>query len=114
MDDSDSDSARAENGMTPTPLANPLQTLQGWLEEARAAGVRSPSSVAFVTGGADGRPSARTVSLKRRPAEAVTFTSALWTRKARELGNNPSVALLFHWPTLGRQAHITGKATLGE
>jgi pyridoxamine 5'-phosphate oxidase len=96
------------------PLANPLQALRGWLEEARATGVRSPSSVAFVTVGADGRPSARTVSLKRLDAEALTFTSALWTRKAQELENNPNVALLFHWPTLGRQVHITGKATLTE
>jgi pyridoxamine 5'-phosphate oxidase len=116
MDDGDRDSARAESRQTPKPLADPLQTLQGWLEEARAAGVRSPSSVAFVTVGADGRPSARTVSLKRLDADAatLTFTSALWTRKAQELENNPNVALLFHWPTLGRQAHITGQATLAE
>jgi pyridoxamine 5'-phosphate oxidase len=114
MDDSETDSARAESGLTPAPLANPLQTLQGWLEEARAAGVQSPSSVAFVTVGADGRPSARTVSLKRLDAEVLTFTSALWTRKARELVNNPNVALLLHWPTLGRQAHITGEATIAE
>jgi pyridoxamine 5'-phosphate oxidase len=114
MADSDSDSARADGSPAPTPLANPLQTLQGWLEEARAKGVRSPSSVAFVTVGADGRPSARTVSLKRLDADVLTFTSALWTRKAQELEDNPNVALLFHWPTLGRQAHITGEAQFAE
>jgi pyridoxamine 5'-phosphate oxidase len=112
MNDSDSDSSRAGCRQTLAPLANPLQTLQGWLEEARAADVRSPSAVAFVTVGAEGRPSARTVSLKRLDADVLTFTSALWTRKARELENNPNVALLFHWPTLGRQVHITGEATL--
>jgi pyridoxamine 5'-phosphate oxidase len=96
------------------PLANPLEALQGWLSEARASGAPTPSSVAFVTVGADGRPSARTVSLKRLDAEALTFTSALWTRKVQELGSNPSVALLFYWPTLGRQAHITGQAAVAE
>lgn len=95
-------------------LANPLEALQGWLEEARAIGGPTPSSVAFVTVGADGRPSARTVSLKRLDTEALTFTSTLWTRKARELESNPSVALLFYWPTLGRQAHITGQAAFAE
>jgi len=96
------------------PLANPLEALQRWLEEARAVGAPRPSSVAFVTVGADGRPSARTVSLKRLDADTLTFTSALWTRKAREVEGNPSVALLFYWPTLGRQVHITGRAALAE
>jgi pyridoxamine 5'-phosphate oxidase len=44
----------------------------------------------------------------------LTFTSALWTRKARELEQNPNVALLFHWPTLGRQVHVTGRAAFAE
>jgi pyridoxamine 5'-phosphate oxidase len=70
--------------------------------------------VAFVTVGGDGRPSARTVSLKRLDSEALIFTSALWTRKAQELSSNPNVALLFHWPSLGRQVHITGRAAVAE
>jgi pyridoxamine 5'-phosphate oxidase len=96
------------------PPANPLEALQAWLSEARATGAPTPASVAFVTVGADGRPSARTVSLKRLDGDTLTFTSALWTRKARELQANPSVALLFYWPTLGRQVHVTGRASLAE
>jgi pyridoxamine 5'-phosphate oxidase len=96
------------------PPANPLDALRAWLQEARASGVPAPSSVAFVTVGADGRPSARTVSLKRLDHDTLTFTSALWTRKAVELQSNPKVALLFHWPSLGRQVHITGHAAVAE
>lgn len=70
--------------------------------------------MAFITVGADARPSARTVSLKRLEDQALVFTSALWTRKARELEGNPHVALLFYWPSVGRQVHITGRAALGE
>lgn len=118
MDDGARDRTPAEGGHTPTPTPppppNPLEALQGWLADARAAGAPAPSAVAFVTVGADGRPSARTVSLKRLDAETLTFTSALWTRKARELEGCPSVALLFHWPTLGRQVHITGQAAFAE
>jgi pyridoxamine 5'-phosphate oxidase len=95
------------------PAPNPLDALTAWIEEARRAGAPAPASVSFVTVGADGRPSARTVSLKRLDAQGLTFTSALWTRKVRELEQNPNVALLFHWPALERQAHVTGRAALG-
>jgi pyridoxine/pyridoxamine 5'-phosphate oxidase len=54
-----------------------------WLAEAQAAGVDEPGAVAFVTVGCEGRPSARTVLLKRLEDDALVFTSALWTRKAR-------------------------------
>lgn len=94
--------------------ANPLRLLGEWIEEAREAGLAQPGSVAFVTVGPDGRPSARTVNLKRIEDGALLFTSALWTRKAREIEANPNVALLFHWPALGRQVHAMGKAELTD
>lgn len=92
----------------------PLALLEGWLAEAKAAAVPAPEAVAFITVGPGGGPSARTVSLKRIEQGAFLFTSALWTRKASEIEANPQVALLFHWPTLGRQVHITGEAGLAE
>jgi pyridoxamine 5'-phosphate oxidase len=93
---------------------DPLCVLGEWIEEARDACLAQPGSVAFVTVGADGRPSARTVSLKRLEDDALLFTSALWTRKAREVEANPNVALLFHWPSLGRQVHVMGRAELTD
>ena len=82
--------------------------------DARAAGVADPRAVAFVTVAADGRPTARTVSLKRLEDDALIFTSALWTRKARDIEANPHVALLFHWAEIGRQVHVVGRAAVGE
>ncbi|HTC72184.1 MAG TPA: pyridoxal 5'-phosphate synthase [Solirubrobacteraceae bacterium] len=114
MDDVADDSACVDARAAAAPPANPLAGLQVWLAEACASDVPAPSSVAFVTVGADGRPSARTVSLKRLDHDRLTFTSALWTRKAVELQSNPNVALLFHWPSLGRQVHITGRAAFTE
>lgn len=96
------------------PVDHPLRKLEAWIEEARARGIPQPASVAFVTVGEGGRPSARTVTLKRIEDDALLFTSALWTRKAQEIEANPQVALLFHWPVLGRQVHITGEASLAE
>jgi len=88
--------------------------LRDWIEEARAAGLAQPASVAFVTVGADGSPSARTVNLKRIEPEALVFSSAMWTRKAREIAANPRVSLLFHWASLGRQVHVAGEAVWAE
>jgi pyridoxamine 5'-phosphate oxidase len=90
----------------------PLRLLAEWIEEAREKGIAEPGSVAFATVDKDGRPSARTVNLKRLEEDALVFTSALWTRKARDIEANPNVALLFQWPSLGRQAHLVGRAEL--
>jgi pyridoxamine 5'-phosphate oxidase len=46
--------------------------------------------------------------------DALVFTTAMWTRKARDLRENPRVALLFHWPSLGRQVHVGGRAETAE
>jgi pyridoxamine 5'-phosphate oxidase len=96
------------------PDGHPLRLLERWLAEAAEARLSEPRSVAFVTVGAEGRPSARTVLLKRIEPEALVLTSALWTRKVAELRGNPHVALLFHWPAIGRQVHVTGTATIAE
>jgi pyridoxamine 5'-phosphate oxidase len=95
-------------------IENPIRELERWIEEARDQGLSQAASVAFVTVGEGGRPSARTVNLKRIEDDALVFTSALWTRKAREIEANPQVALLFHWQPLGRQVHVTGEAELAE
>jgi pyridoxamine 5'-phosphate oxidase len=95
-------------------VQEPLRLLSRWLQEARSAGVPEPASVAFVTVGDGGRPTARTVSLKRLEERALVFTSALWTRKAREIESNSHVALLFYWPAVGRQVHIAGEASVAE
>jgi len=92
----------------------PLDLLGRWLGDAHEAKLPAADSVAFVTVGEQGKPSARTVSLKRLEDGALVFTSALWTRKAREVAENPHVALLFHWPSLGRQVHVMGAAVLAE
>jgi len=97
-----------------TSPCEPLALLERWLADARDAGLPAAESVAFVTVGEQGRPTARTVSLKRLQDGALLFSSALWTRKARELAANPHVALLFHWPSLGRQVHVAGDAELAE
>jgi pyridoxamine 5'-phosphate oxidase len=100
----------AADASTPDPLAE----LSVWIEEAREAKAPHPAATAFITVGAGGKPSARTVTLKRIEPDSLLFSSALWTRKAQEIEANPQVALLFHWPSLGRQVHVTGEAAVTD
>lgn len=99
-----------EDVAEPAPLADPLRELERWIADARDAGLADAAAAAFVTVGADGQPSARTVSLKRIEGTTLLLTSALWTRKVTELTANPRVALLFHWRSLRRQVHVTATA----
>jgi pyridoxamine 5'-phosphate oxidase len=93
-------------------MTDPLEILRGWLDDAREARLPTPAAMTLVTATADGRPSARVVSLKRPDPGALVFTTALWTRKAEELRGNPRVAGVFHWPALGRQARVEGRAEI--
>ncbi len=98
-------------GVEPT---DPLERIARWVQDARAAGLVEHDAVGFTTVGEDGRPSTRTVSLREVEAEGLIVTTALWTRKARELRANPWVAMLLHWPSLRRQICVSGRAELAE
>lgn len=95
-------------------MSDPLEVLGRWLGEADEAGVPAPRTMTLATATAGGRPSARVVSLKRLTAGTLIFTTALWTRKARELRDNPHAAATFHWPALGRQVRLEGRAEIAE
>jgi pyridoxamine 5'-phosphate oxidase len=92
----------------------PLATLEAWVREAHSAGLPEPDAMTLATVDADGRPSARIVSLRRVEHGTLVFTSALWTRKARDLRANPHVAAVLYWATLGRQAQVHGTAEPAE
>ena len=92
-------------------MSEPLALLDRWLHEAREAGAPAPAAMTLATA-ASGQPSARVVSLKRLDGDGLVFTTALWTRKTEELRANPRVAAVFHWPTLGRQARVEGRAEI--
>ena len=100
--------------MADNPQGRPLETLGRWLEQAREADVPAPGAMTLVTATSEGRPSARIVTLKRLEADALVFTTALWTRKAEELRRNPRIAAVFFWPTLGRQARVEGRAEIAD
>lgn len=95
-------------------INQPLALLDRWLARAREEDLPAPAAMTLSTASADGRPSARVVSLKRLDGDGLVFTTALWTRKVEELRANPRVAATFYWPALGRQARVEGRAEIAE
>jgi len=91
--------------------ADPVVQFQQWFTEALDASVLDPNAMSIATVGDDGQPSQRMVLLKYFDARGFVFFTNLDSRKAREIGNNHRVALLFYWAEISRQVRITGVAS---
>jgi len=89
---------------------DPLAQFERWFEEARAAGAFEPEAVALATATPQGRPSVRMVLAKQADERGLVFYTNYASRKAGELEANPQAALVFHWPELGRQVRVEGRA----
>ena len=92
------------------PPNDPLPTMGAWLESAAAhSGLPNPNAMSLATVDADGKPSIRTVLLKKLDHDGAVFFTNTHSRKGIELSANPQAALLFHWDVLGRQIRIEGE-----
>ena len=87
---------------------SPFKKFGEWLAAAEGSEPNDPNAMTVATVGADGRPAARVVLLKRWDERGFVFFSHLPSRKGREMAGNPQVALLFHWKSLQRQVRIEG------
>ncbi len=90
--------------------ADPMQQFTLWFEQACKAGILEPNAMSLATVAADGQPSLRTVLLKFFDAQGFVFYTNFGSRKAREIADNPRVALLFPWVELARQVTVIGTA----
>ncbi|MDB6109667.1 MAG: Pyridoxamine 5-phosphate oxidase [Pedosphaera sp.] len=89
---------------------SPFDQFAVWFEEACRGGVIEPNAMSLATAWADGRPLVRTVLMKSYDAHGFVFFTNLESRKARQIRENPNIALLFPWLALERQVIVTGKA----
>lgn len=93
----------------------PVALFTEWFEEAEAAGLALPESVALATAAENGVPSVRMVLLKEVDERGFVFFTNYESRKAREVEENPVAALCFHWAALERQVRVTGTVSrIGE
>ncbi|WP_369192651.1 pyridoxamine 5'-phosphate oxidase [Streptomyces sp. R08] len=100
------------SGLDEKELAGgPMEQFGRWFEEAVVKGlVYEPNAMVVSTADADGRPSSRTVLMKHYDDQGFVFYTNYDSRKARELGANPYVSLLFPWHPMARQVLVTGIA----
>ncbi|MEO5867466.1 MAG: pyridoxamine 5'-phosphate oxidase [Sphingomonas sp.] len=91
---------------------DPFALFDAWFAEARASEPNDANAVALATADASGRPSLRMVLLKGHGADGFVFYTNRESRKAGELAENATAALLFHWKSLRRQVRIEGPVSL--
>jgi pyridoxamine 5'-phosphate oxidase len=90
---------------------DPISQFQTWLSQATEAGLPEPNAMVLATADADGRPSARTVLLKRLDQRGFVFYTNQESRKAEDLAANPHCALVFPWHAMERQVRVEGTVT---
>jgi pyridoxamine 5'-phosphate oxidase len=69
-----------------------------------------PNAMCLATVDADGQPWVRTVLLKLYDRRGFVFFTNYESRKARQIAQNPRVALTFPWFALGWEVKVTGEA----
>lgn len=96
--------------LTESELAPDWVTQFGrWLHDAVGSDAfREPNAMVLATADAAGRPSARTVLMRRYDAAGVVFFTNYDSRKGRELTANPYASCVFSWTPLERQVIFCG------
>ncbi|HET9198420.1 MAG TPA: pyridoxal 5'-phosphate synthase [Solirubrobacterales bacterium] len=90
-----------------SPPSEPLALLERWLAAAEERGVREPRALALATADARGRPSVRTLLVKRLTPTLV-FAGGYESRKGRDLAVNPRAAGTLYWRETLQQIAIEG------
>jgi pyridoxamine 5'-phosphate oxidase len=89
---------------------DPVRQFDEWMRQVVALDTLDPNAMSLATVDKNDRPSCRTVLLKYFDEQGFVFFTNLSSNKARQIGENENVALLFFWPELGRQIAIRGCA----
>jgi pyridoxamine 5'-phosphate oxidase len=90
---------------------SPFVQFKKWMDEAVALELVDANAMSIATVGAAGEPSIRTVLLKAFDERGFVFYTNLESTKAKQISENPNVALLFYWREFERQVKIRGRAS---
>jgi pyridoxamine 5'-phosphate oxidase len=111
MDLSDFRKEYSDRGLHREDLAaDPMHQFEQWFHQAIKLKLHEPNAMSLATADAAGRPLLRTVLLKYFDASGFVFFTNYESRKARQIGENPHVSLLFPWIVLERQVIVQGRA----
>jgi len=90
--------------------SSPMTQFEIWFDHATKSQIKEPNAMILSTVDSTGRPSARTVLLKELEAKGFVFYTNYNSDKAKDIADNPKVAITFLWKELERQVRIQGKA----
>ena len=90
---------------------DPVVQFDRWFAQAQQTDMMDPSAMSLATADASGEVSVRTVLLKIYDQKGFVFFTNYESDKARQIAQNPNVALLFPWLRLDRQVKIRGQAS---
>lgn len=88
---------------------DPFAQFSKWLNERVQPPDEESGAAVLATSGSDGQPSARVVLIKVFSRRGFIFYTSYGSRKALQISENNSAALLFFWPDMHRQVRIEGK-----
>jgi pyridoxamine 5'-phosphate oxidase len=91
--------------------SDPILQFDSWFKQAQQSDMKDPSAMSLATADATGEVSIRTVLLKIYDQQGFVFFTNYESAKARQISENPRVALLFPWLNLDRQVKIRGRAS---
>ncbi|WP_104204182.1 pyridoxamine 5'-phosphate oxidase [Billgrantia saliphila] len=101
----DYEGGRLEEGMVPE---DPMVLFDEWLTLALESEGDDGNTMTLATVDSQGLPHARIVLLKGYDERGLVFYTNYHSHKGSELTNVPHAALVFWWPSLGRQVRIEG------
>lgn len=88
---------------------DPLVQFQYWFEEVLQNEKNDPTAMVLSTVDAQGYPDSRVVLLKGIDKGNFIFYTNYQSAKAKQIENQPHVALNFYWPQMARQVRIRGQ-----
>ncbi len=95
------------------PPTNPLLIFEEWYNMAQENEINDPGAVSLATVDASGQPHSRIVLIREVSTEkGFCFFTNTHSFKGQQIGENPKVALCFHWKSLRKQVRIEGTAHL--
>jgi pyridoxamine 5'-phosphate oxidase len=92
-----------------TNTQNPIGKFAIWFKEAKNSGMIDHTVMMLATATKEGKPSLRTLLLKRFDDNGFVFFTNYGGRKSHELSENPHAAICMHWDKIEKQVRIEGR-----
>ncbi len=86
----------------------PFELFETWFSQAQDAQIKDPNTMILATSSKENIPNIRAVLLKIFDEKGFVFFTNYKSVKAKEIEENPHVALEFFWLDLERQVRIIG------